>query len=143
MHIRWRGFELPSVLRCERETLTSSFGRFIAEPFERGFGTTIGNGLRRVLLSSIEGAAVTQIKVHNAQHEFTSLPGVVEDMTEIVLNIKSLVVRNLSEGTKVIRVERTEKGVVTGANVETDGTVEVVNQDHVLATLTEDVPFSR
>lgn len=141
MHIRWRGFELPSVVHCERETLSDTFGRFVAEPFERGFGTTIGNSLRRVLLSSIEGAAVTQIKVHNAQHEFTSLPGVVEDMTEIVLNVKSLVVRNLSEGTKVIRVERKEKGVVTGAHVETDGTVDVINKDHVIATLTEDVPF--
>lgn len=88
MHIRWRGLELPSVVSCEAETLTTHYGKFIAEPFERGFGATIGNSMRRILLSSLEGAAVTQIKVRGAQHEFTSIPGVVEDMTDIVLNVK-------------------------------------------------------
>lgn len=141
MHIRWRGLELPSIVKCERESLTMNYGKFIAEPFERGFGTTVGNSLRRILLSSIEGSAVTQIKIHGAQHEFTTLPGVVEDMTDLVLNVKSLVVKNYTESTKVVRIEKNTRGLVTGADVETDNTVEVLNKDHVLATLTEDVPF--
>jgi DNA-directed RNA polymerase subunit alpha len=141
MRIRWRGLELPSQVTCERETLTPTYGKFIAEPFERGYGTTIGNALRRVLLSSIEGSAVTQIKIHGVQHEISTLEGVVEDVTDIVLNVKSLVVKNNSEGTKVLRVERSKAGVVTGADIETDGTVEVINKDHVLATLTVDVQF--
>lgn len=141
MHIRWRGLELPSQVTCETETLTSTYGKFFAEPFERGFGTTIGNGLRRILLSSLEGSAVTQIKVHNAQHEFTTIAGVLEDVTDIVLNIKSLVVKNHSESTKVLRVERNTAGVVTAADIETDESVEVINKDLVIATLTEDVPF--
>ncbi|HET6881632.1 MAG TPA: DNA-directed RNA polymerase subunit alpha [Pirellulales bacterium] len=141
MRIRWRGLELPSLVTCERSTLSSTYGKFIAEPFERGFGTTIGNSLRRILLSSLEGSAVTQVKIHGSQHEFTTLPGVVEDVTDIVLNIKSLVVKNHSESTKVIRIEKKAKGLVTGADIKTDDTVEVINKNHVLATCTEDVPF--
>ncbi len=141
MHIRWRGLELPSAVNCDRNTLTSNFGRFTAEPFERGFGVTVGNGLRRILLSSLEGSAITQIKVHSAQHEFTTIPGVMEDLTDIVLNVKSLVVKNHSDATRVIRVEKRTKGPVTAADIETDESVVVVNRDHVLATLTEDVPF--
>ena len=90
MHIRWRGLELPSIVECDVKSLTSTYGKFTAEPFERGFGVTIGNSLRRVLLSSLEGSAVTQIKIRGAQHEFTTIPGVLEDMTDIVLNVKSL-----------------------------------------------------
>jgi DNA-directed RNA polymerase subunit alpha len=141
MRIRWRGLELPSQVQVDRKSLTSTYGRFIAEPFERGFGVTVGNSLRRILLSSLEGSAITQIKLHGAQHEFTSLAGVVEDATDIVLNIKSLVVKNEGEGTKVIHVDRHKGGVVTGADVQTDGTVAVINKDHVIATLSEDVPF--
>jgi len=141
MRIRWRGLELPSLVTCDRATLTSTYGRFVAEPFERGFGVTVGNALRRILLSSLEGSAVTQLKLHGAQHEFTTLPGVVEDVTDIVLNVKSLVVRSDSEQPKVVRIERHTRGVVTGADVQTDGQVEVINKDHILATLTEDVPF--
>ncbi|MCY2991592.1 MAG: DNA-directed RNA polymerase subunit alpha [Planctomycetota bacterium] len=141
MHIRWRGLELPSVVTCESATLSSTYGKFVAEPFERGFGHTIGNSLRRILLSSLSGSAVTQIKIRGAQHEFTSLPGVLEDATDIVLNVKALVVKGHSEGTKVIAVEKTQAGLVTGADVQTDGGVEVINLDHVLATLTENVPF--
>ena len=141
MHIRWRGMELPSAVNCERETLSQYYGKFIAEPFERGFGSTIGNGLRRILLSSLEGAAVTQIKIHNAEHEFTTIPGVLEDVTDIVLNVKSLVVRNYSESTRVIRIERKTKGDVRAGDIEVDEAVEIINKDHVLATLTDDVPF--
>lgn len=141
MHIRWRGLELPSVVECEQESLTETFGRFIAEPFERGFGTTIGNGLRRILLSSLEGSAVTQIKIHNAQHEFTTVPGVLQDVTDIVLNVKSLVVKNHSESTKVLRVERNTAGDITAGDIATDESIDIINKDHVLATLTDDVPF--
>src|SRR3972149_870601 len=141
MHIRWRGLELPSAVTCEAATLTSTYGKFIAEPFERGFGSTIGNGLRRVLLSSLEGSAVTQIKVHSAQHEFTTIPGVLEDVTDIVVNVKSMVVKNHSDSTRVLRVERNTAGPVTAADIETDESVEVINKDHVLTTLTDDVKF--
>ncbi len=141
MRIRWRGLELPSLVSCDQKSLTSTYGKFVAEPFERGFGTTVGNSLRRVLLAGLEGSAVTQIRVHNALHEFTTLPGVVEDMTDIVLNVKALVVKNYSEQTKVLRIEKNTKGVVTAADVETDESVEVINKDHVIATLTDDVPF--
>ena len=95
MHIRWRGLELPSVVDCDRESLSATYGKFSAEPFERGFGTTIGNSIRRVLLSSLEGSAITQLKIRGANHEFSSIPGVLEDVTDIVLNVKSLVVKNL------------------------------------------------
>jgi DNA-directed RNA polymerase subunit alpha len=141
MRIRWRGLELPSLISAERSTLTATYGKFTAEPFERGFGVTIGNSLRRILLSSLEGSAVTQIKLHGAQHEFSSLKGVVEDVTDIVLNVKSLVVKNHSEQTRVVRIEKNTKGPVTGADVRTDEQVEVINKDHLIATLTEDVPF--
>lgn len=141
MRIRWRGLELPSQVDCERSTLTKTYGKFMAEPFERGFGVTIGNSLRRVLLSSLEGAAITQIKVHGAQHEFSTLPGVVEDGTDIVLNIKSLVVSSNSDQPRVIRIEKNTKGVVTGADVKSDSEIDVINKDHVIATLTDDVPF--
>jgi DNA-directed RNA polymerase subunit alpha len=141
MHIRWRGFELPSIVNCDATTLTSTYGRFVAEPFERGFGTTIGNSLRRVLLSSLEGSAVTQIKIRGAQHEFTTIPGVLEDVTEIVLNVKALVVKNHSDSTRVITVEKSTSGVITGADVQTDSDVEIINKSHVLATLTDNVPF--
>ncbi len=142
MRIRWRGLELPSQVIVERESLTPTHGKFSAEPFERGFGVTIGNSLRRILLSSLEGSAVTQLKLHGAQHEFTTIPGVVEDVTDIVLNVKSLVVKNHSQQTRVIRIEKRQSGVITGADVLTDDQVEVINKDHVIATLTDDVPFT-
>jgi DNA-directed RNA polymerase subunit alpha len=141
MHIRWRGFELPSIVNVDATTLTSTYGKFIAEPFERGFGTTIGNSLRRVLLSSLEGSSVTQIKVRGAQHEFTTIPGVLEDVTDIVLNVKSLVVKNHSDSTRVITVEKSTAGAVTGADIQTDSDVEIINKGHVIATLTDNVPF--
>ena len=141
MHIRWRGLELPSMVVCDQQTLTSTYGKFHAEPFERGFGTTIGNSLRRILLSSLEGSAVTQIKIRGAQHEFTTIPGVLQDITDIVLNVKALVVKNHSDSTRVITVEKSEPGPITGADVQTDADVEVINKDHVLATLTDSVPF--
>jgi DNA-directed RNA polymerase subunit alpha len=141
MHIRWRGLELPSVVNCDAATLTSTYGKFTAEPFERGFGATIGNSLRRILLSSLEGSAVTQIKIRGAQHEFTTIAGVYEDVTDIVLNVKSLVVKKHTPETRVITVEKSVAGPITGADVQTDADVEVINKGLVIATLTDNVPF--
>jgi DNA-directed RNA polymerase subunit alpha len=141
MRIKWRGLELPYRLICDRETLTDTYGRFSAEPFERGFGVTIGNSLRRVLISSLEGSAVTRVKVQGVQHEITTIPGVVEDVTDIILNIKSLVVKNLSDQPRTLRIDRHERGVVTGAQIITDEMVQIINPEHIIATLTADVPF--
>ena len=141
MRVTWRGLELPT--RVERDTMVSNdkYSRFFIEPFERGFGTTIGNSLRRVLLSSLEGSAVTSIKIANVDHEFTSIGGVMEDATDIVLNVKSLVVRLHSDGPKTMTVSAKKAGVVTAADIVADPAIEVVNKDLVLATLTEDVKF--
>lgn len=141
MRIRWRGLELPSRLSVDTETATPTYAKFIAEPFERGFGSTIGNSLRRILLSSLEGSSITRVKVQGVQHEFTTIPGVVEDVTDIVLNLKSLIVKNHSAGTKILRIERQERGVVTGADIITDDQVEIINKDLVIATMTDDVPL--
>ena len=141
MHIRWRGLELPSIVECDRDTLTSTYGRFVAEPFERGFGVTVGNSLRRIMLSSLEGSAVTQIKVRGAQHEFSTVPGVLEDTTDIILNVKSLVLKNHSDSTRVVTVEKNEAGPLLASDIETDQSIEVIDGNHVLATLTDDVPF--
>jgi len=141
MRIKWRGLELPNRLSSERDTQTDTYGKFFAEPFERGFGVTVGNSLRRILLSSLEGSAVTRVKIQGVQHEITTIPGVVEDVTDIILNIKSLVVKNLTDQTKVIRIDRHEKGVVTAANIITDETVQIINPEHIIATMTDDVPF--
>ncbi len=141
MRVKWRGLELPSQVTCDKSTLTDRYGKFIAEPFDRGFGSTIGNSLRRILLSSLEGSAVTRVKIQGALHEITSLPGVVEDVTDIILNVKSLVVRNHSLQPRVLRINRNTRGVVTAADIEPDAQVDVINRDLVIATLTEDIPF--
>jgi DNA-directed RNA polymerase subunit alpha len=141
MRIRWRGLELPGQVVPERSTLTPTYGNFVIEPFERGFGVTVGNSLRRVLLSSLEGSAVTQLKLHGTQHEFSTLRGVMEDVTDIVLNVKSLVVKNHGEQMRVVRIEKNTRGPITGADVKTDDQVDVINQDHLIATLTDDAPF--
>lgn len=141
MRVNWRGLELPSQVVCDKSTLTPYYGKFVAEPFERGFGMTVVNSLRRILLSSLEGSAVTQIKLQGVQHEISTIPGVVEDVTDIVLNVKSLVVKSHSDSTRVLRIETNQRGVVTGADVIEDDMVEVINKDHLIATLTDDVPF--
>jgi DNA-directed RNA polymerase subunit alpha len=133
--------ELPGSLEVDRQSLTPTYGRFTAEPFERGFGASVGNSLRRVLLSSLMGSAVTQIKIRGAQHEFTTIEGVVEDVTDIVLNVKSLIVRNFSEATRVVTLESNKLGVLTGGDIQADADVEIINKNHVIATLTRDVPF--
>ncbi|MHC4574230.1 MAG: DNA-directed RNA polymerase subunit alpha [Planctomycetota bacterium] len=141
MRVKWRGLELPT--RVERDQTVSSdkYGRFFIEPFERGFGTTVGNGLRRVLLSSLEGSAVTSLKATGVNHEFTSIKGVMEDVTEIVLNVKNLVVKLQGEGPKTMKVAANKAGVVTAADIVADPAIEVISKDAVIATLTEDVDF--
>ena len=133
----WRDFATPKRLVCDEETLTDTYGKFIAEPFERGYGMTIGNSLRRVLLSSIEGAAATSIKIDGVLHEFSAIPGVHEDVTQIVLNVKQLVLRAHSRQQKTIVIEKDKKGPVTGADLQVDETIEVVNSDLQLCTLTK------
>ena len=146
MRIRWRGLELPNKVECTklasaREGGLPTFGRFSVESFERGFGTTIGVSLRRVLLSSLEGSAVTKMKLRGAGHECASLEGMVEDVTEVVLNVKSLIVRSLDDKPRVIRIEKNGPGLVTAADIIPDSQIEIINKDLVIATLTTDRPF--
>ena len=142
MRIRWRDFELPSAVMADRETLSSTYGRFVIEPFEKGFGHTIGNGLRRVLLSSIEGSSVTRIKIDQVLHEFTSIEGVLEDVTDIILNVKHLLVRVEGDDEATLKFAVKRKGPVTAADIETDHRTEVVNKKLVIATLTSEAEFS-
>jgi len=141
MRVTWRGLELPT--RVERDTSVSSdiYGRFFIEPFERGFGTTIGNSLRRVLLSSLEGSAVTSVKIAGVSHEFSSIKGVMEDVTDVILNVKDLVMRLQSDGPKIMTVSAKKAGIVTAADIVADPAIEVINQDMPLVTLTEKVKF--
>ena len=141
MRIRWRGLELPTRVVNDQDVSTPTYGRFSVEPFERGFGTTVGNALRRILLSSLQGAAVTSIKIQGADHEFMSLPGVMEDVTDIVLNIKQLVVKSHADTPKTMRLHSEVNGVVTAEMIETDPAVEIINSELVIATLTDDVKF--
>jgi len=141
MRIRWRNFELPSQVALDQDTATDTYGRFVVEPFEKGFGTTIGNGLRRVLLSSIEGTAVTHVRIDGVVHEFSSIPGVLEDVTHIVLNIKKLRVRMHTDAPSTLRLDVSQKGDVTAGMIEGDHNVEVVNPDLKICTLTDDVRF--
>lgn len=137
----WRDFEMPKKLVCDEDSLTDTYGKFVAEPFERGYGMTIGNGLRRVLISSIEGAAVTSIKIDGVLHEFSAIPGVLEDVTQIVLNVKQLVLRAHSRQPKTIVIEKDKKGPVTAGDLEVDDTIEVINPELHLCTITKPGKF--
>ncbi len=140
MRIRWRGLELPHRVVADPAN-TPTYGKFTVEPFERGFGTTVGNSLRRILLSSLEGAAVTAVKIKGAQHEFTSLDGVQEDATDILLNIKDIVVSLDSEEAKSMRIQAEGPGEVTCDLIEADTAVTIHTKDLVLATLTKQIDF--
>jgi DNA-directed RNA polymerase subunit alpha len=133
----WRGFQRPKRLAVDTETLTDSYGKFSAQPFERGFGTTIGNALRRTLLSSIEGAAVTAVKIEGVLHEFQSITGVVEDATDIILNLKQVPFKLNGEGPKALYLRVEQPGVVTSGMIEADGDVEILNKDVYIATVSE------
>ncbi len=141
MGIKWKDFQLPRFLEIDEGTHTPTYARFVAEPFERGFGVTLGNSLRRVLLSSIEGSAVTSVKINGVLHEFGTIEGIQEDVTDIILNIKSLTLSSHSRAAKTITIKKDKAGEVTGRDIITDGTVEVLNPDLHIATLNKDTAF--
>ncbi|MFH1678272.1 MAG: DNA-directed RNA polymerase subunit alpha [Candidatus Omnitrophota bacterium] len=142
MGVKWRDFQLPKRLECDEPTYTNSYGKFFAAPFERGYGVTLGNSLRRTLLSSIEGSAVTWIKIDGLQHEFSTLPGLLEDIPEVILNIKNLVLISHSKIPRSIYIKKNTKGGVKAADIIVDETIEVVNPDLHIATLTQDRKFN-
>ena len=137
-----KGFEMPRHLGCEEQSYTNHYGKFLAEPFERGYGMTIGNSLRRILISSIEGTAVTSVKVEGVLHEFSTIPGALEDMSEIILNIKNLVLRSHSTVPKEIHIHTEKKGEVTAKDITHDNTIEVLNPDLHIATLTKNAKLN-
>ena len=141
LRMRWRGLELPVRVSIDHQALSDRYGEFVAEPFERGFGHSLGNSLRRVLLSSLEGTAVVAARIGGVEQEFTTIPGVLEDVSEIMLNIKQLVLRLHPDEEHSIRIAVKRKGAVTGADIEDDPDVEVVNPEHKIATLTDKVQF--
>lgn len=141
MRIRWRGLELPTRVVLDQEVSTPTYGKFAVEPFERGFGITVGNSLRRVLLSSLEGAAVTKVKLKGATHEFTTIPGVMEDVADIILNIKSLIIKSYTTEPKSMTLKSSKKGAITAGMIECDSSIDIINKDLVIATLTDDVEF--
>ena len=133
----FKGFQKPKRLVANTETLTDRYGQFTAQPFQRGFGTTIGNSLRRVLLSSIEGAAITAVKIEGVDHEFSPIPGVVEDATDIILNLKQIPFKILSDGVKIARLRLDRAGEVLSGQIETDADVEVLDRNVHVATVSE------
>jgi len=134
----WRDLIKPKGLTVEKESLTATYGKFFAEPLERGFGITLGNSLRRVLLSSLQGAAVTSVRIDGALHEFTSLPGITEDVADIILNVKAMLIKARTWDQKTLRVDRQGPCTVTAADIEGDASIEILNKDLVLATVGQD-----
>ena len=133
----FKGFQKPKRLVANTETLTERYGMFTAQPFERGFGSTIGTGLRRVLLSSIEGAAITSVRIEGVAHEFSPIPGVVEDATDIILNLKQVPFKMIGEGTRIARLRVDRPGQVLSGQIETDADVEVLDRNLPIATVGE------
>ena len=133
----WRGFQKPKRLAVENDTLTQKYGKFSAQPFERGFGTTIGNALRRTLLSSIEGAAVTAVRIEGVLHEFQSITGVVEDATDIILNLKQIPFKLSGDGPKALYLRSDAAGVITSGMIEADGDVEILDPNVYVCTISE------
>src|SRR5688572_21595213 len=131
----WTDFQMPARLNVDSETLTDRYGKFYAQPFERGFGTTIGNSIRRALLSSIEGAAVTAVKIEGVEHEFSSIKGVVEDATDVILNLKQVPFVLNGSGPKTLTISKKGSGEVTSADIETDSDVEVLDTNVHIATI--------
>ncbi|HVA01651.1 MAG TPA: DNA-directed RNA polymerase subunit alpha [Terriglobia bacterium] len=133
----WKGFQKPKRMVCNTDTLTDKYGQYTAQPFERGFGTTIGNALRRVLLSSIEGAAITAVKIEGVMHEFSSIPGVVEDATDIILNLKQIPLKMNAEGPKSLTLEVDKPGEVTSRMIQENAEIEILDKDAYIATVSE------
>ncbi|RPI38447.1 MAG: DNA-directed RNA polymerase subunit alpha [Nitrospiraceae bacterium] len=141
MNLKKKGFQLPEKIRFDEETLSSTYGKVIVEPLERGFGTTIGNSLRRVLLSSLEGAAVTAVKISGALHEFSSIKGINEDVIDIILNLKKMRIKSHAEGDKIATFSVKGPVQVTAGDLKADSTIEVLNPELVIATLDKDAKF--
>ncbi|MFH1776786.1 MAG: DNA-directed RNA polymerase subunit alpha [Candidatus Omnitrophota bacterium] len=135
MAIKWNDFQMPRTLVCDENMLTDTYGRFIAEPFERGYGVTIGNSLRRVLLSSIEGSAPTSVKIDGVLHEYSTVPGVLEDVSQIILNIKKLILRTHGKTAKKVYIKKEKEGEVQAKDIIADETVEILNPNLHIATL--------
>lgn len=141
MGISMKNFEMPKKLVLDESSYTPTYGKFVAEPFERGYGVTIGNGLRRVLISSIEGTAVMSIKIEGVSHEFSTIPGVVEDVPQIILNIKKLILRSHFKTPKPMFIDIDKKGEILAKDIKVDETVEIINPDLHIATLTKNAKF--
>jgi DNA-directed RNA polymerase subunit alpha len=138
MYKNWRDLIRPKKLQVETESLTNTYGKFFAEPFERGFGTTLGTGLRRVLLSSLQGAAIVSVKAKGVLHEFSAVPGVTEDMTDIILNLKGVRLKMHGNEPRMIRIVQKGEGVVKAKDILTDNNVEILNPEHHIATCSKD-----
>ncbi len=138
IHKNWSELIKPKRLEVDEDSHSRFYGKFVCEPLERGFGITLGNALRRVLLSSLRGAAITAVRIDEVYHEFSALPGVYEDITEILLNLKQVRLKLLTDGVKLLRLEKRGEGEVTAADIQTDGTVEVLNPQHHIANLSRD-----
>ena len=138
----WRDLIRPRGIHIEAETLTEFYGKFTAEPLERGYGITVGNSLRRILLSSLQGAAITAIRVEGALHEFTTIPDVVEDVTEIILNLKEVVLRASQPKTYTVRIDKEGPALVCAKDIQVVDGLQVLNSDHVIATLDKKGPLS-
>jgi DNA-directed RNA polymerase subunit alpha len=142
MQRNWRSLIQPKRIDIDETTHTRFYGEFSCQPLERGFGTTLGNALRRILLSSIQGAAIVSVKFDGVLHEFSTIPGVKEDVTDIILNLKGVRLKYQQDGPRTIHIDASREGVITAADIETDGTVEILNPDHYIATLVGDASFN-
>jgi len=137
----WKELQKPEPIEVDKASHTDSYGKFVCQPLEKGFGTTIGNSFRRILLSSIQGAAITSIRIEGALHEFTAIPGILEDVTEIILNLKEVRLQlNTADG-QTVRINKKEKGPVTAADIISDGSVEVMNPEKHICTITGNGKF--
>ena len=141
MQKNWCSLIRPKRIEVDENTHTRFYGEFTCQPLERGFGITLGNALRRVLLSSIQGAAIVSVKIDGVLHEFSTIPGVKEDVTDIILNLKGVCLKLHQNGTRVIRIDTSKEGAITAGDIITDGTVEVLNPDHYIATISGGTPF--
>jgi DNA-directed RNA polymerase subunit alpha len=138
MYKNWRDLIRPKKIQVENESLTNTYGKFFAEPFERGFGTTLGNSLRRVLISSLQGAAITSVRIKGVLHEFSAIPGVTEDVTDIILNLKGVRLKMHGYDTRTIRIMHKGEGVIKASEIISDANIEILNPDHHIATCSKD-----
>jgi DNA-directed RNA polymerase subunit alpha len=139
--MKWKSMQMPKELILDEKSATESYARFVIEPLERGFGLTLGNAIRRVLLSSIQGAAVVAVRIEGILHEFSTIPGILEDVTEIVLNVKKMKLRLMGDEPKTVSLSAGKKGIYTAGDVETDADIEIINPDLPIVTLNDNVKF--